>query len=122
MRCPRWPWERIVKAGFESRPACQQGDPRIGRREAAVIAPAIDRTCVADARLTCHRDVFVVVEADDDVRSPSRPFVFGADDAHRQRARDLAVLVAHEDRAELQAALQTGDGGLHDLGVPVWNE
>jgi protein involved in temperature-dependent protein secretion len=47
---------------------------------------------------------------------------FGVDEAHRQRARDLAIAVAHEDRAELLAALQAGDRGLHHVAVAVQNE
>ena len=103
--------ERIMKARFEIRPAGHQRDMRIGRREAAVIAPAVDRTGIADARLPCYGDVFIVAEAHDDVRRPTATAVLHVDDAHGQRPRDLAMLVAHENRAELQPALQACDGG-----------
>ena len=87
-----------------------------------MVAAAVDRARVADARLAGHRDGFIVIEADDDVRRPSGHFGFGVDEAHRQRPRDLAVAVAHEDRAELLAALQAGDSGLHHVAVAVRNE
>src|SRR6267378_2407332 len=95
---------------------------RVSRREAAVIASAVDRTGVAYAGLARHGYVFIVAEADDDVRRPAVSAVLGLDEAHGQRPWDLAIPVAHEDRAELQAALHAHHSGLHRLDVAVRHE
>ena len=87
-----------------------------------MIAPAVDRTGVADAGLSCHSHVFIVVEADDDIRRPAVAAALGLNEAHGQRACDLAVLVAHKDRAELQAALQARHSGLDRVEVAIRHE
>src|SRR4051812_21881604 len=95
---------------------------RVSRREAAVIASAVDRTGVAYAGLARHGNVFIVAEADDDVRRPAVSAVLGLDEAHGQRPCDLAIPVAHEDRAELQPTLHAYHSGFHRLDVTVRHE
>jgi len=51
--------KRVIKARFEARAVGHQGNMRIGRREAAVVAPAVDRARVADPGMTRHGHVFV---------------------------------------------------------------
>src|SRR5204863_8603572 len=77
------------------------GDMRIGPREAAVVAPAVDRARVANPRTACHGRVFVEGKANHDVWIPAGHRVLRVDKAHRQRPFDVPVLVAHEDCAEL---------------------
>ncbi len=90
---------------------------RVGLREAAVITSPVDRAGIADAGFPCHSHVFIEAEADDDIRRPAVAAVLGLDEAHGERACDLAIPVAHEDRAELQAALQARHGGLDSVGT-----
>src|SRR6516165_84786 len=95
---------------------------RVCRRKATVVAPPVDRAGIADARLPCHTYVFVVVEADDDVRCSPTDIILRLDKAHGQRPCDLAMFVAHEDGAKLQTALQACDGGLNRVDVAIRHE
>src|SRR5262245_643240 len=92
------------------------------RRKATVVAPPVDRAGIADARLPCHTYVFVVAEADDDVRRSPADIILRLDKAHGQRSCDLAMLITHENRAELKPALQACDCGLDCVDIAVWHE
>src|SRR5205807_7566067 len=83
--------KRVIKARLEVRSMGRQGNMRIGRREAAVVAPAVDRARVADSWMSCDGDVFVESEADDDVRRAAGDRVLRLDEAHGQRPRDLPI-------------------------------
>src|SRR6476660_49937 len=95
---------------------------RVGLREAAVITSAVDRAGIADAGFSGHSYVVIEVEADDDVRRPAVAAVLGLDEAHGERPGDLAILVAYEDRAELQAALQARHGSLDGADIAIRDE
>src|SRR5205823_5061797 len=92
---------------------------RVGLREAAVIASAVNRAGIADAGFPCDSHVFIKAEAEDDVRRPTIAAGLGLDEAHGERPCDLTILVAHEDRAELQAALQACHSGLDRVDIAI---
>src|SRR5437870_2627572 len=50
--------QRVIQARLEVWPMGHQGNVRIGWRETAVVAPAVDRARVADARAAGHGYIF----------------------------------------------------------------
>src|SRR5712691_6185473 len=95
---------------------------RGGSRKAAVVTPAVDRACVADSRPACHCDMFIEAEANDNVWPTAARRAFRVDEPHAQGSGNVSVSITHEDRAELQAALETHHGGFDRVRVTIGDE